>query len=163
MERGPDVSRAHLPDGYGLPPESRQLAWAEVDARFAAAMHYWISTVSQSMTPHPRPIDGMWIDEKLYFGGDPESKWQRNLAGNQAAAVHLDDPERAVIAEGAVSHLRPDRALAERLVADSNRKYDMGQRVEDYEGQDLQVFTPSLVLAWELLYEDATRFSFTGR
>jgi hypothetical protein len=112
------------------------------------------------MSPHPRPIDGMWIDQKLYFGGDPESKWQRNLASNQAAAVHLENPERAVIAEGAVSLLRPDRALAERLVAASNEKYHMGQQVEDYEGQDLSVFTASVVFAWDTLYEDATRFAF---
>jgi hypothetical protein len=160
MPRGPEVSRVRLPEGYGLPPESRLLRWADINARLAAAPHYWICTVSGSMSPHPRPIDGMWIDQKLYFGGDPESKWQRNLASNQAAAVHLENPERAVIAEGAVSLLRPDRALAERLVAASNEKYHMGQQVEDYEGQDLSVFTASVVFAWDTLYEDATRFAF---
>jgi Pyridoxamine 5'-phosphate oxidase len=162
MAHGPHVSRLHLPDGYGLPPESRLLEWADVDARLAAASHYWICTVSRSMTPHPRPIDGMWLDQKLYFGGDPQSKWQRNLAANRAAAVHLDDPEHSVIAEGAVGRVRPDRALSERLVAASNDKYHMDQKVEDYDGQDLSVFTPSLVLAWNTLYEDATRFRFAG-
>jgi hypothetical protein len=152
-----------LPDGYGLPPESRQLEWADVDARLATALHYWICTVSQSMTPHPRPIDGMWLDCKLYFGGDPESKWQRNLAVNQASAVHLDDPEHAVIAEGVVSTVRLERALSERLVAASNDKYHMDQQLEDYEGQGLNVFTPSVVFAWGTLYEDATRFTFSRR
>lgn len=161
MQRGPNVSRLHLPEGYGLSPESRLLEWADVDARLTAASHYWICTVSRSMTPHPRPIDGMWIDQRLYFGGDPESKWQRNLATNQAAAVHLDDPEHAVIAEGAVTRVRPDRALSERLVTASNEKYHMGQKIEDYEGQDLGVFTPFVVLAWDTLYEDATRFAFS--
>jgi len=36
----------------------------------------------------------------------------------------------------------------------------MGQQVEDYEGQDLSVFTASVVFAWDTLYEDATRFAF---
>jgi hypothetical protein len=145
---------------YGLPPGSRQLEWAQVDARLAAAPHYWICTVSPSLTAHPRPIDGMWIDQRLYFGGSPESKWRRNLASNQATAVHLDDPEHAVIAEGRVSSVRPDRALAERIVAASNAKYGMAQPAEVYEGQDLGLFTPSVVLAWDTLYEDATRFTF---
>jgi len=87
----PVRAASDVSEGYGLSSESRLLVWADVDARLAAALHYWISTVSRSMTPHPRPIDGMWIDQRLYFGGDPESKWQRNLASNQAAAVHLDD------------------------------------------------------------------------
>jgi hypothetical protein len=36
----------------------------------------------------------------------------------------------------------------------------MGQHVEDYEGQDLSVFTPSVVFAWDTLCEDATGFAF---
>ena len=47
-----------------------------------------------------------------------------------------------------------------RLVEASNAKYDMGQVVADYEGQELSELRPRIVLAWNLLYEDATRFTF---
>jgi hypothetical protein len=156
----PDGTRANLPDGYGLKADSKVIEWSEVDARLRDSMHYWICTVSPASTPVVRPIDGMWLDERLWFGGDPASRWKRNLAANQATSVHLEDGDRAVIAEGVVSTIRLDRAISERLVADSNRKYAMGQTVDDYDGQEIDVFAPSVVFAWNLLYEDATRFDF---
>jgi hypothetical protein len=30
----------------------------------------------------------------------------------------------------------------------------------DYEGEELNVFTPTVILAWNTRYEDATRFTF---
>ena len=160
MESVPHASRVDLPEVYRLRPDSQLLDWTVVEARLVSAFHYWICTVSSLMTPHPRPVDGMWMDQKLYFGGDRQSKWLRNLLANPAAAVHLEDPEHPIIAEGMVGHLRVDRELSERLVAASNAKYHMAQTVADYEGRPLNVFTPRVVLSWETLNEDATRFTF---
>ena len=122
------------------------------------AKHYWLATVTPSGTPHARPFDGMWVNDRLYFGGSPESKWWRNLANNPAASVHLEDAERAIILEGSAHLVRPDAALADQLVVASNAKYDMGQKREHYEGQEIVEFTPRKAFGWKVLYEDATRW-----
>jgi hypothetical protein len=156
----PVAARAHLPAGYGLPADSATLPWAAVDERLREAMHYWIGTVGDDGVPIVRPIDGMWLDNALWFGGDRASRWRRNLDVNPRASVHLEDAERAVIVEGEMHTTRPDHHLAVRLVEASNAKYDMGQTVGDYEGEELCTLRPRLVLAWTLLYKDATRFTF---
>lgn len=76
------------------------------------------------------------------------------------ASVHLEDAERAVIVEGEVGTIRPGSDLAVRLAETSNAKYRMGQRPADYEGQEVCELRPRLVLAWNVLYKDATRFTF---
>ena len=156
----PTASRASLPDGYGLPEESVLLEWSGVSGRLAAAKQYWIGTVDGDGAPNPRPIDGLWVEDKLYFGGDPKSRWQRNIRTNRTVSLNLENANRAVIVQGVVSAERPDRALAMKLVTHSNEKYDMGQKLGEYENQVIGVLTPEVVLAWDTLYEDATRFQF---
>jgi hypothetical protein len=156
----PRAARAHLPAGYGLPDDSAQLAWAAVDERLREAMHYWISTVDTDGVPVVRPIDGMWLDCALYFGSEPAARWRRNLGVNARASLHLEDAERAVIVEGEVRTMSPDEDLAARLVEASNAKYDFGQKVSDYVGAELLELRPHVVLAWNVLYRDATRFTF---
>jgi|SRR5918994_288790 nitroimidazol reductase NimA-like FMN-containing flavoprotein (pyridoxamine 5'-phosphate oxidase superfamily) len=156
----PTAHRAHLPAGYGLPPDSPRLDWAEVDARLRDAPHYWIGTVGTDGVPTVRPIDGMWLDGALFFGSDPASRWRRNLAVNPRAAVHLEDAERAVIVEGDVTAIRLQYHLAARLAEAANVKYGLGQSVRDYEGQESCMLRPRVVFAWTTLYRDATRFTF---
>jgi hypothetical protein len=36
----------------------------------------------------------------------------------------------------------------------------MGQVIGDYEGEELFTLRPRVVLAWTVLYKDATRFTF---
>ena len=156
----PVAARAHLPVGYGLPADSPTLPWTAVDERLRDALHYWIATVGADGAPTVRPIDGMWLDNALWFGGDPASRWRRNLEVNARASIHLEDAERAVIVEGEVHTTRPDHDLAVRLAEASNAKYDMGQATSDYEGEALFRLRPRVALAWTLLYKDATRFTF---
>ena len=155
----PVASRLSLPPDYGLPADSPLLPWREVDERLAKALHYWISTVGADGTPIARPIDGMWVDCALYFGGDPKSRWRRNLARNPSVCITLEDAERAVILEGSVAVETPNAALAARLVEQANQKYKMNQTADEYMAQTC-VFTPSKAMAWTLLYKDATRFRF---
>lgn len=157
----PRASRASLPKDYGLPTDSEVLPWSYVEERLTAAMHYWLATVATDGTPHVRPIDGMWLDGALYFGGSPASRWVRNAAGNPSISLHLEDAESAVILEGEAAVAKPDRALAERLAEASNAKYDFGQTPEDYEGARVGAFRPRVAFAWKTLYKDATRFDFS--
>jgi hypothetical protein len=75
----PSVARADLPVGYGLPVDSVQLSWTDVNERLRTAVHYWICIVGVDDVPIVRPIDGIWLEHSLYFGGDPGSRWWRNL------------------------------------------------------------------------------------
>ena len=156
----PIASRAHLADDYGLPPDSPLLPWPQVEERIAKALHYWLSTADASGTPIARPIDGMWVDSALYFGGDPGNRWRRNLAANPAACITLEDAECAVILEGVVNLRTPDAALAARLAADANAKYEWADQPAEAYAAESCVFTPRRALAWTLLYKDATRFRF---
>ena len=124
------------------------------------------STRNGSQSPHgapyTRPIDGFWLDGRLYFGGGSEAGWRRNLDQNPRACVNLEDGEQVVILHGTVAVMRTDRALAERLFEMSRAKYDEshGQSVDDYEGQDVLVFEPDVAYAWKVFFEDATRWRF---
>ena len=156
----PSASRPKIPAVYGVPSDGDLLPWSYVTERMTHAKHYWLATVTPSGAPHARPFDGMWIDDRLYFGGSPESKWRRNLGNNPAASVHLEDGEEAIILEGTARLVRPDAALADRLVAASNAKYQMDQKREHYEDIEIVEFTPRTAFGWKVLYEDATRWRF---
>lgn len=134
------------------------LPWSYVEERLSAAKHYWLATVTPKGLPYTRPIDGFWLDDKLFFGGSESARWRRNLADNPGACVNLEDGWQAVILHGEVETVRPDHALAVRLAEASNEKYDYAQKLEDYEGVEILMFKPRVVIAWKTLYEDATRF-----
>ena len=76
--------------------------------------------------------------------------------------MNLEDGEQAVILHGTVTVVHSDRALAERLFEMSSAKYDEshGQSADDYEGEDVLVFEPSVAYAWKVFFEDATRWRF---
>ena len=155
----PIARRPRIPSGYGVPSHSEGLLpWSHVDERMASSMHYWVSTTSPDGAPYTRPIDGMWLDDRLYFGGDDESRWRKNLANDPRACVTLENAEQVVILHGEVAVFRADADLAVRLAKASNAKYDMGQKPEEYEQDDILVFTPHTAFAWTVLYENATRW-----
>lgn len=157
----PEVSRPRIPAEYGVPTdEENLLRWAYVDGRMSGSEHYWLATTGPDNKPHVRPVDGMWLDGKLYFGGSIESRWRRNLESNPSASINLEDGEKAVVLQGEVREVRPDRDLAIRLAGASNLKYGFDQKPEDYEGAAILEFTPALVFAWQVLYKDATRWRF---
>ncbi len=159
----PVASRPQFPEEYGVPADTeRLLPWPYADDRLAEAKHYWLSTVTPGGAPHTRPIDGFWLDGRLYFGGGSDAGWRRNLEHNPRVCVNLEDGEKAVILHGTVTVMRTDRALAERLFEMSRAKYDEshGQSLDDYENQDVLVFEPDVAYAWRVFFEDATRWRF---
>ena len=73
-------------------------------------------------------------------------------------AAYYANRQRTGIPEGEVRVLRPDRSLAERLAGASNEKYGQDQKAADYEADEIVEFRPNVALAWNVLYEDATRW-----
>jgi hypothetical protein len=155
----PRASRPQLPPEYGVSRNPKGLLpWAHVTTRLARSLHYWVCTVGPGGRPHATPVDGLWLDDRLYFGGSPRTRRQRNLAANPEACVHLESGSDVVILHGEVHAERPDRSLAKRLAQGSVDKYGYAPRVEDYEANDVQVFRPRVAFAWTHFPKDATRW-----
>lgn len=157
------VRAVRFPAEYGTPggPESRR-PWSAVEARLRAASNYWITTVGPGGRPHARPVDGVWVDGALCFGGSPETRWVRNLAANPAISVHLSSEAEAIILEGAAQLVTdPAHPLAAPSMAASREKYP-----QYYTGntpfRPFWAFRPTTAFAWTLdgFPRDATRWSF---
>jgi len=53
-----------------------------------SASNYWLVTVDANARPHAHPVDGVWVQGALSFGGSPETRWVRNLMTNLSMSVH---------------------------------------------------------------------------
>jgi nitroimidazol reductase NimA-like FMN-containing flavoprotein (pyridoxamine 5'-phosphate oxidase superfamily) len=160
---GPIADRPLIPSDYGvLKGKKGMLPWSHVIERMTAAMHYWVSTVDPNGHPHATPVDGLWLDDRFYFGGSPQTRRHRNLAANPAICIHLESASDVVILHGEAHELRaPDRSLTIRLSEASNQKYGYGMTPEQYETMGgILVFRPRLALAWKDGLKDATRWRF---
>ena len=99
---GPGRRPAKVPEDYGVPVHAEGLLpWSDVAERLTEPKHDWLATVTPDGAPHTRPVDGFWLDNRLYFDGSPGSRWRRNLQENPRACLNLEDGEHAVILHGA--------------------------------------------------------------
>ena len=158
----PIVDRPSMPAAYGVPKHrDGLLPWSHVSERMSKAHHYWISTVTPAGRPHATPVEGLWLEDQLYFGGDPSTRWQRNLAGNPALDVHLESPVEPLILRGnAVGLKEMPKSLATALSEASVAKYGYSPGPEAYERAGIYLFRPRVVIAWTRFPKDATRWKF---
>lgn len=156
---GPVASRPRMPAEYGIPKGNKGLLpWSHVDERMRQAKYYWICTVSPAGQPHATPVDGLWLDGQLFFGGSPKTLRSRHLAANPAVSVHLENGWDVVILEGEAHLGKADHDTAVRLAAASNEKYGYGMTAEQYETSEVHIFRPRLALAWKQFPQDVTRW-----
>lgn len=158
----PRVEQLVLPQGYGSP--SKLLDWAIVEEMLVSARHYWLASTRPDGRPHVVPRDGVWVDDALYYGGSPQTIHYRNVSHNNNVSMHVGDGWTAVIVEGTVTTMTPDRDLAVRLAAGSQKYAELGyaQDADAYRSRPLSALRARRVLAWTTLYEDATRFVFAS-
>lgn len=159
----PKPSRPRIPKEYGIPKTAKgMLPWSFVDRRMASAKNYWLSTTRPDGIPHARPVDGVWMDGVLSFGGGDRTRWIRNLEANPHASVHLEQADEVVILEGkAEKVVDPNHPLADRVLEASRRKYP-----EYYPGtgklpfRPFWIFRARVAFAWTLkgFPKSATRF-----
>ncbi|QQS45518.1 MAG: pyridoxamine 5'-phosphate oxidase family protein [Acidobacteriota bacterium] len=157
---GPIADRPEI-SGYGIPKGKKGLLpWSHVSDRLEKALHYWVCTVGPQGEPHATPVDGLWIDGELYFGGSPTTRRNRNLSKNPAVCVHLESGSDVVILQGEAHELKnPERSLTTMLSEESKKKYGYGPAPEDYEKlAGVYIFRPRKVLAWSNFPKDATRW-----
>ena len=98
----PKATAARFPDDYGQTPETLAdlLGWDEVAERIAGARNYWLATLARDGRPHLRPVDGVFVEDALCFGGSPETRWVQHLQHQPALSASLPDDDHAVILEG---------------------------------------------------------------
>ena len=154
----PMAARLRLPPAYGAPQDTALMSWPSVSERLEQASHYWLCTVGPGPTPTPRPLDGVWFGNVLYFGGDPATRWRRNVSACANASLHLEDAESPVMVEGEVRVMGAPEELATTIAERSQTKYGWGS-VKQYR-TEVCVFIPHRAMAWSGLFENATRFTF---
>ncbi len=153
----PVAEPLRIPAGYGTP--TSLMEWPAVARALQGARHYWLVTVRPDGRPHSVPVDGLWLDDSLIVGGDPDTVYRRNLARNPAVTVHLEDTEAATIVDGMGHWLVPPEKEALALAHASRAKYGFAPPVEVFAAGVWQI-RPRLVMAWTDLTRDATRFRF---
>jgi general stress protein 26 len=164
MTLTPTAAPARFPGEYGQTDETRKevLSWREVADRIGASPNYWLATTTDDGRPHVRPVDGVFVDATLAFGGSPATRWVRNLQQRRAVSVSLPDDDHAVVLEGDVELVTTETLpLADRVRAANVEKYP--QYFSD--GAAFLPFwalRPRRVYAWTLtgFPRRATRFDF---
>ena len=142
-------------DGYWSPKDAKKLlTWDFVSQRMQAAKNYWIATVNPNGRPHTVPVWGVWLDDTLYFGGSPDTRWARNLRKHPYGVVHLDDSNEAVMLEGHVTLIDdPDSDVMKRIDDAYEPKYSMRH------GPPIWHLHLEKVIAWKSM-DTATRWLF---
>jgi hypothetical protein len=156
----PRADRMDLPSDYGDP--QKLLQWADVRTKLEETRTYWVASVRPDGRPHLVAKDGIWIDDTWYYGGGDQTVHHRNVRKNPAVSMHIGGETDAVIVEGVARNVVPPKALAQQLADLTNEKYKhygMNNTAETYAG-GVWTLRAERVLAWNLLFEDATRFSF---
>jgi hypothetical protein len=126
---------------YGQRSDAAPLAWDVVEARLAAAGTYWVVARGPGH-PHPRPVWGVWIDDRLQLSiGSPVLA--RALAADPVVTVHLDSGTEVVVVEGAVAGRCADGDVLARYDEKYEYAYDLAAL------GPLTTVAPATVLAWE--------------
>ncbi|MBA3605332.1 MAG: pyridoxamine 5'-phosphate oxidase family protein [Acidimicrobiia bacterium] len=165
----PRATAARFPTDYGQTPETtaQLLAWEEVAERVAASPNYWLATTTDGGGTHLRPVDGVFVDATLAFGGSPETRWVRFLQQRPEVSASLPDDDHAIILEGTAALMTdPDLAIATAVSAANVAKYP-----QYYGNETAAEFRPFWALrarrvyAWSLtgFPDRATRFDFDER
>ena len=159
------TGRATFPADYGARGGAGDdpLDWALVDQRIRDAPNYWIATAGDDGPPHARPIDAVWVDGALCFGGSPQARWVRNLQRDPAARFHLPSGDEVVILEGAARFVTDhDDPLAAASTEASRAKYPQYFAGGDPAPRPFWAFRPDVIYAWSLATfpKRATRWTF---
>lgn len=157
----PKISRPLFPKGYVDHP-SVSLSWEYVVSRLSESKNYWLCSVRPDGRPHSIPRWGVFVDEKFFYDGSPETRHARNISENPRVSLHLESGDEALIVEGSSAAAgKPAPELAQRLAAAYCAKYEQfgyAPQPNQWDHEGLFVFTPRKVLAWTNFTEDPTKF-----
>ena len=161
----PRITRPRFPKGYVENPQAL-LPWSHVEQRLTEAKNYWLCTVRPNGHPHVVPKWGVWVDDRLYFDGSPDTRHARNIAENPSVALHLESGDEVVIIEGVSQALqKPAHELAVKVASAYAAKYaalGYTPAPDQWDNGGLFEITPRLALAWTKFTDDPTKFVFEG-
>lgn len=159
----PKITRPTFPKGYVDAPKS-EVSWEYVTLRLEEARTYWLSTVRPNLRPHAIPRWGVWLENHFYYDGSPETRHARNLTTNPETVLHLENGDQPVIVEGSSQAAgKPGSQLAEKIAAAYCKKYagdGYAPQANQWDDGGLYIFTPRIVLAWTVFFENPTKFVF---
>ncbi len=159
--RDPQPMRPTFPPGY-VENAQTLLPWNHVEQRLTDAVNYWLCTVRPNSRPHAVPKWGVWLDDRIYFDGSPETRHARNLVANPHVVIHLESGSDVVIVEGTAREAaRPSAELAQRIAQAYTAKYAaLGYAPEPttWDNGGLFEVMPHTVLAWTSFTDDPTKF-----
>ena len=157
----PQISRPHFPKGYVDNPTAL-VPWSHVEQRLTGAKNYWLCSVRTNGRPHVVPKWAVWVGDKIYFDGSPETRHARNIARNPQVALHLESGDDVIIVEGEARALpKPSSELAEKVAQAYVAKYaalGYAPKPDQWDNGGLFEITPHTVLAWTQFTEDPTKF-----
>jgi hypothetical protein len=155
------ITRPRLPKGYVDNPIS-SVSWEYVVQRLTEAKNYWLCSARPNGHPHSIPRWGVFVNDKLYYDGSPETRHARNIETNPYVSMHLENGDEALIAEGTCTAAgKPDTELANLLSTAYCAKYEKfgyAPKPDQWDQGGLYVFTPAVVLAWTVFFENPTKF-----
>ncbi|MEM7335225.1 MAG: pyridoxamine 5'-phosphate oxidase family protein [Chloroflexota bacterium] len=150
----PKAERPFPLEGYGIPEsEEGMVDWAYVLKRLHESRNYWVCTMHPNGTPHARPVWGVLVEQLLYVGGGPDTRWARNLMAHPQVGVHLEDGDSGVIIEGAATYITDDESIIEKTDAAYMEKYNIPH------GPVWQIH-PHKIFAWQDGIKSMTRWRF---
>lgn len=157
----PEAIRPHFPVGY-IEGAKSFVAWEQIQERLADAVNYWLCTVRPNGRPHAIPKWAVYVAEKIYFDGSPETRHARNLVAQPAVTLHLESGSDVVIVDGMARAVdRPDPTLAESIAQAYRAKYaalGYAPTADDWNNGGLFEITPYTVIAWTQFNENPTKF-----
>lgn len=159
--QAPEAIRPKFPVGY-IEGAKSFVPWRHVEQRLTEAINYWLCTVRPDGRPHAVPKWAVWVAERLYFDGSPETRHARNIAAQPAVTVHLESGNDVVIVDGRARAIdRPAQALAEAVAQAYRTKYaalGYAPAADSWENGGLFEITPHTIIAWTQFTENPTKF-----
>ena len=138
--------------------------WSWVAAQLTESKNYWMCSSRPDGRPHAIPRWAVFVDEKVYYDGSPETRHARNTKANPNISVHLESGDQVIILEGTVAPAgKPEAGLALRLVEAYRKKYasqGYSPEPDQWDEGGLYVFTPRQCIACTTFNVDPTKFVF---
>ena len=159
----PKITRPKFPKGYVDNPASF-VDWDWVAAQLTESKHYWLASVRPDGRPHVVPRWGVFMDNKFYYDGSPDTRHAQNILENPHVSLHLEGGEKAIILEGKSQPAgKPETEFAIRLAEAYRQKYaENGYSPEpnQWDAGGLYVFAPRQCITWTVFFENPTKFVF---
>jgi hypothetical protein len=138
--------------------------WNWVTAQLTESINYWLCSTRPDGRPHVIPRWAVYLDEKIYYDGSPETRHAQNIGSNPNISVHLESGDQVIILEGtAIPAGKPSAELDSKLVTAYRKKYaPVGYSPEPHQWDrgGLYAFTPRQCITWTSFTQDPTKFTF---